>query len=152
MRIALLFLFTSTFLAAQTPDKIKIKKEAALYFFQTGQKSDTILLNKNDLFCLKMTGEFRCQLRIEIVNAKLLKTSNDSIFQLKKMPNLQYEHYFKDSTFVANKPKGKDMNTNCYKFVTHINGANEGDGNIITIQIYNIYSRETHLSNKFYYR
>ena len=152
MRLFVFLLFVQSLLFSQTPETIKVKKEAALYFFQTGQKSDTISLNKNDLFYLKITCELRCQLRIEIVNAKLLRTQNDSIFQLKKMPNLQYEHYYKDSTFVANKPKSKATNENCYKLITHINGANEGDGNTITIQIYNIYSRETLLSNKFYYK
>ena len=137
---------------SQSPETIKVKKEAALYFFQTGQKSDTISLNKNDLFYLKITGKLGCETRIEVVNGKLLRTKNDSIFQLKKNSNLQYEHYFQDSTFVANKPKGKTMNENCYKFISHINGANESDGRIINIQIYNINTRETLLSNKFYYK
>ncbi|HWY09794.1 MAG TPA: hypothetical protein VN026_00640 [Bacteroidia bacterium] len=152
MRIILLFLLISPFLTAQTSDKIKIKKEDALYFFQVGQKSDTISSDKNDLFYLKITGPLRCNARIEVVNGRLTKTKNDSIFILKKVPNLQYEHYFQDSTFIANKTKGKDMNENCFKFVTHINGANEGNGNAINIQIYNINTRETLLNNKFYYK
>lgn len=138
-----------TFFLAQTPDKIKIKKEDALYFFQVGQKTDTIVQNKNDLFYLKITGTLRCNARIEVVNGRLTKT-NDTLFQLKKIPNLQYEHYFQDSTFVANKVNG--TNENCFKFITHINGANEGNGNAVSIQIYNINTRETLISNKFYYK
>jgi hypothetical protein len=152
MRILTLFLFISFFTKAQSPDKIKVKKEDEFYFFQTANKNDTISSNKNDLFYLKITGETRCQTRIEVVNGRLYKTANDSIFQLKRNPNLQYEHYFSDSVFIAKHPKGQSKPENCFKFVTHINGAQEGDGNTITIHFYNINTRQTLLTNKFYYK
>lgn len=137
---------------AQSPDKITIKKEDAVYFFQTEKKSDTISVNQNDLFYLKFDGSLRCNARIEVVNGKLYKTNNDSIFQLKRSTNIQYEHYFMDSVFVANKANPKDKNRNCNKFVSHINGAIDGDGHTISIQIYNLNTRETLLSNTFYYK
>ncbi|MBK7667212.1 MAG: hypothetical protein IPJ32_07575 [Sphingobacteriaceae bacterium] len=138
--------------SAQTPDKIKIQKEDAVYFFQVGPKSDTISANKNDLFYLKFNGTLRCNARIEVVNGRLFKTNNDSIFQLKKSTNIQYEHYFQDSMFVVNKAIPKDKKRDCRKFVSHINGAIDGDGHTITIQIYNLNSKETLLNNTFYYR
>jgi hypothetical protein len=152
MRIILLFLIISLYSGAQTPDKIKVKKEDEFYFFQKGSKSDSISQGKNDLFYLKITGETRCQTRIEVVNGRLYKTANDTIFLLKRNPNLQYEHYFSDSIFVAKHPKGQTKPENCFKFVTHINGAQEGDGNTITIHFYNIETRKTLLTNKFYYK
>lgn len=136
-------------LSAQTPDKIKIQKEDAVYFFQVGQKSDSISADKNDLFYLKFSGSLKCNARIEVVNGRLFKTKNDTIFQLKRATNLQYEHYYMDSVFVANKPA---QNRKCNKFITHINGAKEGDGKTITIQIYNLNSKESLLNNTFYYR
>lgn len=151
MRLLLSFLFISSLLQAQVPDKIRIKKEDEFYFFQVGKKTDTIS-SQNDKFYLKITGKMRCETRIEIVNGRLYKTANDTIFQLKKNPNLQYEHYFSDSAFVAKPPKGQTAPENCFKFVTHINGAQEGDGNTITIQFYNINTRQTLLTNKFYYK
>jgi hypothetical protein len=137
---------------SQVPEKIKVKKEDVFYFFPVKPKSDTITANQNDLFYLKVTGETRCTTRMEIVNGRLYKTDVDTIFRLKKVPNLQYEHYFMDSIFVANKPKTKEAEKSCSKFVTHINGAQEGDGNVIVIQFYNITTRETFLVKKYYYR
>lgn len=149
--IIILIVFNFSLLA-QTPDKIKIQKEDAVYFFQIGQKSDTVSANQNDLFYLKFTSSLKCNARIEVVNGRLFKTNNDTIFQLKKATNLQYEHYFMDSVFVANKPDPKGKNRDCRKFISHINGAQEGSGKIITIQIYNLNSKETLLNNSFYYK
>lgn len=139
-------------LSGQVPGKIKIQKEDAIYFFQVAQKSDTISANQNDLFYLKFTGTLKCNARIEVVNGRLFKTKNDTVFQLKKANNLQYEHYFMDSVFVANTPGTKDQKRQCNKFITHINGAKEGDGKTITIQVYNIITKETLLNNTYYYR
>lgn len=138
-------------ITAQTPEKIKIKKEDGLYFFQVGQKSDTISAGKNDLFYLRLIGVTGCTTRIEIENGRLFKTANDTVFQLKNVPNLQYEHYFQDTTWVANKPfKG---NNKCHKFISHINGANETSAShTIKIIFYNLYSKEAILSNTFYYK
>ena len=152
MRLILFFILISSLFQAQTPDKIKIQKEDAVYFFQVGTKSDTISANKNDLFYLKFNGALRCNARIEVINGRLYRTANDSIFQIKRSTNIQYEHYFMDSVFVANKANPKDKIKNCRKFVSHINGAIDGDGHTITIQIYNPNSRETLLNNTFYYR
>jgi hypothetical protein len=152
MRYIVVLLFISLFVKSQTPDKIKIQKEDAIYFFQVGQKSDTVSANQNDLFYLKFTGSLKCNARIEVVNGRLFKTNNDTIFQLKKATNLQYEHYFMDSVFVGNKPDPKMKNRDCRKFISHINGAQEGNGKTITIQIYNLNNRETLLNNTFYYK
>jgi len=151
MRYVLLFVFLSALLHGQTPDKIKIKKEDGLYFFQIGEKSDTISMNKNDLFYLKFTGTTGCTTRIEIENGRLFKTKNDTVFQLKNVPHLQYEHYYQDTTWVANKG-AKTTNNNCHKFITHINGANEKDGKIIRIQMYNVGTKENVLINTFHYK
>lgn len=147
----LLFSLNSS-IFSQIPDKIKVKKEDSFFFFQIGQKTDTISAGKNDLFYLKITGKLGCNTRIEIENGRLLKTKNDTIYQLKNIPNLQYEHYFQDSTFVANKNRPGEINDNCRKFITHINGANEAKGNTVKIIFYNINSKDVLLSNTFYYK
>jgi hypothetical protein len=152
MRIIILLLFIGSVTRAQVPDKIKVRKEDEFYFFQTGNKTDTISAGKNDLFYLKITGNTRCETRIEVVNGRLYRTSNDTIFQLKRNPNLQYEHYYSDSVFVGRDLKEPKPQRNCNKFVTHINGALEGDGNVISIQFYNLNTRKTLLTNKFYYK
>ncbi len=151
MRLLLSLIFIPFLVFCQT-EKIKIKKEDSFFFFQTGQKSDTISLNKNDLFYLKMTGKTGCNTRIEIENGRLMRTKNDTVFQLKNVPHLQYEHYFQDSTFVANKSKPGVVNDNCHKFITHINGANEAKGNVIKIIFYNVNTKDALLSNTFYYK
>ena len=117
-----------------------------------GQKSDTISAGKNDLFYLKMTGKTGCNTRIEIENGRLFKTKNDTVYQLKNAPHLQYEHHFQDSTFVAHSNKPGQVNDNCHKFITHINGANEKDGKAIRIQFYNVNTKESLLLNTFYYK
>jgi hypothetical protein len=151
MRILFSFIFLPIFLFSQT-EKIKIKKEDNFYFFQIGQRSDSISLNKNDLFYLKMTGKLGCNTRIEIENGRLMRTKNDTVFQLKNIPNLQYEHYFQDSTFVANKNKPGEINDNCRKFITHINGANEAKGSTVKVIFYNVNSKDVLLSNTFYFK
>lgn len=152
MRLILSLILIPTFIFSQVPEKIKIKKEDSFYFFQIGQKSDTITQGKNDLFYLKMTGGIGCTSRIEIENGRLMKTKNDTIFLLKNVPHLQYEHYFQDTTFIANKPKTGETNNNCRKFITHINGANENKGNVVKIVIYKINTKEVLLTNTFYYK
>jgi len=137
---------------SQVPDKIQIKKDIDFSFYQAGKKTDTISVGTGDKFYLKLSADLRCITRIEVVNGRLYKTSNDTIFQLKKVPNLQYEHYFSDSVFVSTKPKGQNKPENCYKFVTHINGAQEGNGSTITIQFYTITNRETILVKKYYFK
>jgi hypothetical protein len=139
------------FIFAQT-DKIKIKKEDNFYFFQLGQKSDTIISGKNDLFYLKMTGKTGCNTHIEIENGRFMKTKNDTIFQLKNIPNLQYLHYFQDSTFVAHKSKPGEVNDNCHKFITHINGANEARATIVKVVFFNVNSKDVLLSNTFFFK
>lgn len=151
-KFILYFLILNQSTIGQNLKKIKIKKEDRLYFFQVGPKSDTISTNKNDLFYLRITGNLGCTSRIEVENGRLMKTKNDTTFQLKYIPNLQYEHYFQDSTFNASKPNNASANTNCHKFITHINGANENKGNIIKVTIYNIQSKDVLLNNTYYYR
>ncbi len=153
MRIILILFLIPVFCFSQTPDKIKIKKEDSFFFFQIGQKSDTLSLNKSDLFYLKFTGKIGCNTRIDIENGRLMKTKNDTIFQLKNIPNLQYQHYFQDSTFVAHTNKPGQVNDNCHKFITHINGANEGStSHTIKIVMYNVNTKDVILSNTFYYK
>lgn len=79
---------------------IKIKKEDNRFlFFQLGDKSDTIIKNKSDLFLIKLPDSLKTNLQIYVKNGQFLKTKSDSIFQLKSIAGMKYSHFKSDSIF-----------------------------------------------------
>jgi hypothetical protein len=79
---------------------IKVKKEDNRFlFFQLGQKSDTIVKTKSDLFLLKLPDSLKTNIQIFLSNGQFIKTSKDSIYQLKPIAGMKYSHSKPDSVF-----------------------------------------------------
>lgn len=69
---------------------IKIKREDNRFlFFQLGQKSDTIVKNRNDLFLIKLPDSLKNNIQIFIHNGQFIKTDKDSIYQLKPIAGMK---------------------------------------------------------------
>jgi hypothetical protein len=79
---------------------IKVKKEDNRFlFFQLGQKSDTIVKTKSDLFLIKLPDSLKTNIQIFLSNGQFIKTSKDSIYQLKPIAGMKYSHSKPDSIF-----------------------------------------------------
>lgn len=93
-----IFLFFSCFLKAQQTIKVK-REDNRFLFFQLGQKSDTIIKNKTDLFLIKLPDSLKTNIHIYLNNGQFIKTEKDSIYQLKSIPGMKYSHSKPDSVF-----------------------------------------------------
>ena len=94
--ISLLLLSCSSF--AQYSIKVK-REDNRFLFFQLGQKSDTIVKNKSDLFLIKLPDSLKSNIQIFLNNAQFIKTNKDSIYQLKPIAGMKYSHSKPDSVF-----------------------------------------------------
>lgn len=154
----LIILFLIPVFGYTQKEKISVKKQdTAFYFFQTDKKSDTLIKGKNDLFYMYIPSNKRCNTKIEIRNAQLIKTKKENIFQLKQIPGINYIHLFNDSltehASLNTKKKLSDKKTGqaCLKYNTLVNGANNGAANsIVTIKFIDLKTNSVFLSNKFY--
>lgn len=93
-----IFLFFSFSLKAQHTIKVK-REDHRFLFFQLGQKSDTIIKNKTDLFLIKLPDSLKTNIQIFMTNGQLVKTEKDSIYQLKPIAGMKYSHSKPDSIF-----------------------------------------------------
>ncbi len=93
-----IFLFFSCSLKAQQTIKVK-REDNRFLFFQLGQKSDTIIKNKTDLFLIKLPDSLKTNIQIYLNNGQFIKTEKDSIYQLKAIPGMKYSHSKPDSVF-----------------------------------------------------
>ena len=111
---------------------IKIKREDNRFlFFQLGQKSDTIIKNKTDLFFIKLPDSIKTHIQIFLNNGQFIKTTSDSIFQLRPIAGMKYSHSKPDSI----------LNT---LLEGHCNPSK-----IISIKFINSKTQEVLLKNKF---
>lgn len=156
MRLFFIFFFlVCTFCHYSQNEKITIKKEDySLFFFKSGIKSDTIRANDNTFF-LKTGKNRRCDLLIEIENGKLSPYKGDSLYQLVRMPGMNYRHRFVcHSVQNAGKKHTKTQETLSIagELKTEVNGASSGNPSLITIQFTNQRGDSLLLKNNFYYR
>lgn len=87
-------------LSASAQYSIKVKREDNRFlFFQLGQKSDTIVKNKSDLFLIKLPDSLKSNIQIFLNNAQFIKTDKDSIYELKPIAGMKYSHSKPDSVF-----------------------------------------------------
>src|SRR5688572_8661567 len=75
------FLFlVSCCLYSQTPQKIKFSKSSSMiYFFQAGEKQDTIIKNKSDLFYLWVPDTLKEIIVINVDNGQFQQTDTDTL-------------------------------------------------------------------------
>ena len=95
--IYILILFSFS-LKAQYSIKVK-REDNRFLFFQLGQKSDTIIKNKSDLFLIKLPDSLKTNIQIFLNNGQFIKTDKDSIYQLKLILGMKYSHSKPDSLF-----------------------------------------------------
>ena len=134
--LTILFCFSSAL--GQTPQIIHIKKtDDSFYFFQKGKSTDTITKTKGNLFYLIVKGKVRDRLIINIENAQLLKTFNDSIYKLNFVKGIAYECLFEkninDDSNMKSKKNKNDV-TFSSEFKCLINGISSGNKNKIILR------------------
>lgn len=70
-------------------------------FYQLGIKSDTVILNKSDLFFIKLLGSLKQSLQINVENGLFKAIHKDSlIYQLQIVKGMKYSHTKQDSLFI----------------------------------------------------
>ncbi|MCE3260816.1 MAG: hypothetical protein K0S12_2457 [Bacteroidetes bacterium] len=139
-------------LNAQTVKKIKVKKPAenTLFFFQKGEKSDTIVKNKNDLFYLLVSDTLKSHLIIQIENGRLQKTYNDSLYQLVHIKGISYEAVYEKTPVVLDEMESKPGFR--YEFKSRINGVPSQPGNVIRVTFRSEKTTKLLPENVFYYK
>jgi hypothetical protein len=145
--LCLLFLFGKTF--SQSAEKIKFKKtDPFIYFFQKGEKKDTLAKTLGDIFYLFVPDSLKNVISIYVENGQLLATNNDSLFRLHFVRGIKYESLFslKETRNTGNKDLEK------FEFKTLVNGSSTLSENKIKVQIYNRVLNELVLENSFIYR
>jgi hypothetical protein len=144
------FLFLCSFLHSQVLSEIHIRKSADhFYFFQKGEKKDTISKNAHDIFYLLCGDSLKKNLVFQIENARLLGLPNDSMVQLQYLPGHSYEAWFvktKSEQDVAG-------NHSTTKLILHsfLNGSSAFPRTSIRIRILNKKDENWILENNFYY-
>lgn len=96
--ICYIFIFISFSSSAQYSIKIK-REDNRFLFFQLGQKSDTIIKNKTDLFLIKLPDNLKQNIQLYVNNGQFVKTDNDSVYRLIPILGMKYSHYKTDSVF-----------------------------------------------------
>lgn len=91
--IGLCFIALS-FFSQSTTDKVKVRKNgSAIFFYQTGASSDTIIPNKTDLFFFAVSDSVKCLVDVLVENGQLMRTNVDSIYKLRPMRGMRYLHH-----------------------------------------------------------
>lgn len=130
---------------AQVEQKIRFKKEQGfIYFFQKDQYSDTIKTGKGEVFYLIVPDSIKPFISIQVDNAQLLKTENDSLVKINYVKGFNYE-----SLFIASEPdKRKRKN---FEFRTLVNGVSAVAPDRIEIKFIDKREKNVLLKNMFYF-
>ncbi len=145
--LLLFVFFTASVSEAQKVETIKLKKDKnAIYFFQKGFKSDSILKNKGDLFFLIVPDSLKALLSLQVENAQIQAGPNDSLVKLVYIKGYKYESLFilKEERYPGDKVQP------AYELKTFVNGVSELPANKINISIINKRLKEILLENSFY--
>ena len=130
LRLIGILFFCSSFIIAQ--QNIKVKKEDNRFlFFQIGEPNDTIIKNKTDLFLIKFPDSLKTNIRVEIENAKFIKSKNVNTYQLIYILGMKYSHVIHDTIIE-----------------TLVEGVSQNPKSII-ITIKNIKTSKELMSNKY---
>jgi hypothetical protein len=145
--LVLLFGLTNL-LFAQKEDKIRFKKNASLiYFFQKEAYRDTFQKGLSDVFYLIVPDSLKPYLSIQVDNAQLLKTENDSLVTVNYVKGFNYESIFiptEQSTQVKAKQKSVE-------FKTLVNGVSAVSPDRIEITFIDKRQKNVLLKNVFYF-
>lgn len=97
LKIGILVFFYNL-LPAQNIIKLK-RGDNRFVFYQQGPKTDTIVKSKSDGFYIHFPDSSKYQMRMDVVNARFAKTSNDSLFRLIPISGMKYSHTLVDTAF-----------------------------------------------------
>jgi hypothetical protein len=141
--------FALTGLHAQSPAKVRVRSGKDLAFFQQGRICDTVSSGRHDMFYLQVPRDLRCNLRIDVENGQLWKTS-DTLYRLVHVGSMNYTHHFADSVGYGG---SIDKNiSRCRNYQVMINGANSSRPALITIRFYDSAKDSLLLTNRYYYK
>jgi hypothetical protein len=149
----LYFLFScfafSDGIIAQNEEKIHFKKEQGfIYFFQKGLYRDTLQKNLGDVFYLIVPDSLKAHLSIQVDNAQLVKTENDSLVTVNYVKGFNYESIFiptEQNTQVKAKQKSVE-------FKTLVNGVSAVSPDRIEIKFMDKREKNVLLKNVFYFK
>jgi len=97
-QISATILFLMIIISCKSQQIVKIKKEDnRLLFFQIGEKNDTIIKNKTDLFFIKLPDSLKNMIKINVENGKFFKSNGENIYKLTYIKNMKYSHTIKDT-------------------------------------------------------
>lgn len=140
-------------LLAQKPTSIKVKKRTEMiYFYQEGEKCDTISKNYCNRFYLFVQDSLKKHINIISENALIQKTKNDSVFTVLYLPGLKYESYFakKDSVSATAKKSKNQKNKQNLELISGIDGVSSYYREKIQIKFIDKRSDRILLENIFY--
>ena len=121
-------------LSVQAQYKVKVKKEDNCFlFFQVGNKCDTIVKNKNDIFLMKLPDSLKQNINVFITNGQLVQIKKDSLYKLMNVPGMKYSHSTPNALF------NTLLEGNCT------------DSKNITVEFINTKTQQCFLKNKFTY-
>ncbi|MCW3075511.1 MAG: hypothetical protein JWO32_120 [Bacteroidetes bacterium] len=133
-------------LIAQKTNSIKVKKtNTSFYFFQKGNKTDTISKNKGNEFYLIVNDSLKKTLTVLIDNGQLIKTLNDSVYTFKYIRGFNYECSFKPKEI-------KSGELVQYELKTLVNGVSSQPARTIFFIFKKGAEARPFLENKFYYK
>lgn len=103
MKLLLYIFFFLCSITLNAQQKVKIKREDNRFlFYQIGNKNDTIVLNKSDLFFIKLPDSLKQNLQINVANGLFKAIYKDSLFyQLQIIKGMKYSHSKPDSLFIT---------------------------------------------------
>jgi hypothetical protein len=140
--------------SAQGPAKIKFAKDQGfIYFFLKGDKTDTIVKDRSDIFYLLVNDSLKNSFNLCVENGRLVKTSNDSLVKFEYLPGLKYETFYSkrspgsavDAGIDKKRPPASELNT-------MINGTTDRQKNTILIRITDRREEKVLIENLFYYK
>lgn len=134
---------------AQIQNKISFKKNSNfIYFFQKGNYEDTLTNSQGTVFYLLVPDSLKPYVSIQVENAQLLKTNQDSLVEVKYMKGMNYE-----SIYILDEVPSKAKKTKQpFEFKTLVNGVNTRRPEEIEIQFVDKREKNVLLKNTFYFK
>jgi hypothetical protein len=147
--LTFLFLSLSFFGISQTVEKIKFKKDKTIiYFFQNGEKTDTLNALSENFFYLVVHDILKKDLSIQVENGQLMPTLSDSVVKFNYLPGFQYESFYVSQEIDGGEKKKKVK----LEFTTLVNGTPVLKAPKISISLINKATGGLILEDVFFYK
>jgi hypothetical protein len=103
VKLLLTIFFFIFSILSNAQEKVKIRREDNRFlFYQIGNKNDSILLNRSDLFFIKLPDSLKQNLQINVENGLFKAIRKDSLtYQLQIVKGMKYSHTKPDSLFMT---------------------------------------------------